>query len=196
MLQAISTVNAISNKSHSIDHSWLRIHDASEMSMPSLAMSRETSTRRSRNSPHIGHAHGQSGALFAPRPQFIRGPSGSRTANTPRPSVDRNWPRTRTVSRQGHSLKQSSANLHITHRCFTGSSQTIMITERVQNCQILGSCPPPESGSTIATMKLCFKSLSKVLRRVAYSVEPFGFNFVPRYLPPPLLDGYGDRFGK
>jgi hypothetical protein len=40
------------------------------------------------------------------------------------------------------------------------------------------------------------KSLPKVLRRVAYPVEPFGFMFIPRDLPPPLPDGIRDRLGK
>jgi len=40
------------------------------------------------------------------------------------------------------------------------------------------------------------KSPSKILRRVAYPVEPFGFKFVSNRQPPPLLDGIRDRLGK
>jgi len=40
------------------------------------------------------------------------------------------------------------------------------------------------------------KSLPKVLQRVAYPVEPFGFMFVQHDLPPSLLDGIRDRLGK
>jgi len=36
-------------------------------------------------------------------------------------------------------------------------------------------------------------SPSSILRRVAYAVEPFGFELVPRELPPPLLKGECDR---
>src|ERR1035441_9827318 len=40
------------------------------------------------------------------------------------------------------------------------------------------------------------KSLSKILRRVAYPVEPFGLKFVQDCLPLSLLDGIRDGFGK
>jgi hypothetical protein len=40
------------------------------------------------------------------------------------------------------------------------------------------------------------KCLPKILRRVAYPIEPFGFKVVPNVLPPPLLDGNHDRLGK
>jgi len=40
------------------------------------------------------------------------------------------------------------------------------------------------------------KSLSKILRRVAYPVEPLGFKFVSNRQPPPLLDDIRDRLGK
>jgi len=36
------------------------------------------------------------------------------------------------------------------------------------------------------------KSLPKILRRVAYPVEPLGFMFVQNDLPPSLLDGIRD----
>ncbi len=49
--------------------------------------------------------------------------------------------------------------------------------------------------SCSSTITLCV-SLSKVLRRIAYPVEPFGFECVPGELPPPLLEGNGDRMGK
>jgi hypothetical protein len=38
--------------------------------------------------------------------------------------------------------------------------------------------------------------LSTILRRVADSVEPFGFTFVQNDLPLSLLDGIRDRLGK
>jgi len=38
--------------------------------------------------------------------------------------------------------------------------------------------------------------LSTILRRVADSVEPFGFTFVQNGLPPPLLDGICNSLGK
>ncbi len=40
------------------------------------------------------------------------------------------------------------------------------------------------------------KSLSTILRRVAYPVEPFDFKFVQNALPPPLLGGNRERLGK
>src|SRR6266516_4767478 len=40
------------------------------------------------------------------------------------------------------------------------------------------------------------ESLAKILRRVAYPVEPFGIKSVQNVLPPPLLDGNRDRLGK
>jgi len=40
------------------------------------------------------------------------------------------------------------------------------------------------------------KCLPKILRRVAYPIEPFGVKFVPNDLPPPLLDRNHDRLGK
>jgi hypothetical protein len=40
------------------------------------------------------------------------------------------------------------------------------------------------------------KSLPKILRRVAYPVEPLGFMFVQNDLPPSLLDGIRDCLGK
>jgi hypothetical protein len=40
------------------------------------------------------------------------------------------------------------------------------------------------------------KSLPKILRRVAYPVEPLGFNFVSNRQPTPLFDGIRDRLGK
>jgi hypothetical protein len=39
-------------------------------------------------------------------------------------------------------------------------------------------------------------SFAQVLRRVAYPVEPFGFEKVPGGLPAPLLEGNRDRMGK
>jgi len=39
-------------------------------------------------------------------------------------------------------------------------------------------------------------SSSTILRRVAYPVEPFDFQFVQTGLPPPLLDGSRNRLGK
>jgi hypothetical protein len=39
-------------------------------------------------------------------------------------------------------------------------------------------------------------SLSKVSRRIAYAVEPFGFECVQGELPPPLLEGNRDSMGK
>jgi len=39
-------------------------------------------------------------------------------------------------------------------------------------------------------------SFSKILRRVAYPVEPFGFEYIKGELPPPLLQGNRDRMGK
>jgi hypothetical protein len=41
-----------------------------------------------------------------------------------------------------------------------------------------------------------FQSLSQILCRVAYPVEPFDFKFVLNCLPPPLLDGFHERLGK
>ena len=41
-----------------------------------------------------------------------------------------------------------------------------------------------------------FRSLSKILVRIAYSIQPFDFKFVQHGLPPPSLDGIGDRLGK
>jgi len=40
------------------------------------------------------------------------------------------------------------------------------------------------------------KSLPKILRRVAYPVEPLSFKFVQNDLPLSLLDGIRDRLGK
>ena len=37
---------------------------------------------------------------------------------------------------------------------------------------------------------------TKILRRVADPVEPLGFMFVPRDLPPSLLGGIRERLGK
>ena len=42
-------------------------------------------------------------------------------------------------------------------------------------------------------MKGAPHSPARILRRVAYPVEPFGFKLVPRELPPPLLNGQRDR---
>ena len=39
-------------------------------------------------------------------------------------------------------------------------------------------------------------SLSKVLRRIAYPVEAFGFEYAQGEPPPPLLEGNRDRMGK
>ena len=39
-------------------------------------------------------------------------------------------------------------------------------------------------------------SLSKVLRRIAYPVEAFGFEYVQGEPPPPLLEGNRDRMGQ
>src|SRR6266513_69384 len=41
-----------------------------------------------------------------------------------------------------------------------------------------------------------FLSLPKILRRVAYPVEPFGFKSVQNGPPPPLLGGNRDRLGE
>jgi hypothetical protein len=40
------------------------------------------------------------------------------------------------------------------------------------------------------------KSLPKILRRVAYPVEPLGFKFVQNDLPPSLACGIRDSLGK
>jgi len=40
------------------------------------------------------------------------------------------------------------------------------------------------------------KSLPKILRRVAYPVEPFGFKSVQNGPPAPLLGGNRDRLGE
>jgi hypothetical protein len=39
-------------------------------------------------------------------------------------------------------------------------------------------------------------SFPKILRRVAYPVEPLGFAFVENSLPPPVLDGIQDGLGE
>jgi hypothetical protein len=51
---------------------------------------------------------------------------------------------------------------------------------------------------TLLQLRICeiHKSLSKIFRRVAYPVEPFGFTFVQDSLPPSLPGGMRDRFGK
>jgi hypothetical protein len=41
-----------------------------------------------------------------------------------------------------------------------------------------------------------YASLSTVLRRVAYPVEAFGFEYVQGEPPPPLLEGNRDRLGQ
>ena len=38
-------------------------------------------------------------------------------------------------------------------------------------------------------MSVKLRSLSKILGRVAYPIEPFGFKLVQRELPPSLLKG-------
>ena len=40
------------------------------------------------------------------------------------------------------------------------------------------------------------ESLPTILRRVAYPIEPFRFEFVPDDLSPPVLAGIGERSGK
>ena len=40
------------------------------------------------------------------------------------------------------------------------------------------------------------KSLPKILPRIAYPIEPFGFVFVEHNLPPPLLESMGGSLWK
>jgi len=51
-------------------------------------------------------------------------------------------------------------------------------------------------GGLLIVLDIGSKSLPKILRRVAYPVEPFGFKSVQNGPPPPLLGGNRDRLGE
>src|SRR6267143_2081911 len=92
-------------------------------------------------------------------------------------------------------LCQCASNAACADRQRVGTSVSEIVPRQVAS----GKAPVSTGkslSSNFADAFLGAKSLPKILRRVAYPVEPFGFAFAQNDLPPPLLDGNRDRLGE